>query len=398
MNAAWWKRVVFVAVLLVACCRPGAAAVDQRIAVAARIARAAAGEYHTKALLVRVDVDGRPLYSAAFGESMAGVPATTGMHFRNGAMAFAYLGTMLAELADRKQLRLDDRLSKYFPQLPHASDVTLKNLANMTSGYADYVYQPEILQGMARDPFRNWTPDKLLHIAMAKPMMFAPGTNWGYSHTNFVILGRVLERVTGMPLAAALQRYILTPMKLVNTHSIATPAIPEPVLHTFSSERRDDLGIAPAVPFSEETTYWNPSWTTIEGAVQVTDLADWTRSMELIGSGALLSKASAAAALGPQPDGFGHAESGCNACRQLTAGFNYGLGVVLVGPWTVQNKAFAGCDASVGYLRSKRIAISVVATYLPAAFDAHGNAAFATQKIFQQLAAALAPGTLPSQR
>jgi CubicO group peptidase (beta-lactamase class C family) len=362
----------------------------------ASVARTAFVADHLKALLVRVDVDGKPIYAEAFGESMSGVPATTSMHFRNGAMAFAYMATTIVELADRGKLKLSDHLSKYFPQLPHATKITLRNLANMTSGYADYVYQPEVLEGTVLDPFRQYTPDELIHIGTSKPMAFAPGTNWGYSHTNYIILGRVIEKVTGLPLATALQRYIMTPMHLTQTKSIATPEIPEPVLHTFSSERREELGVKASAPFYEEATYWNPSWTTIEGAVQVTDLADWTRSMELIGSGALISKASFASAVEPQLIGFGHPQTGCAACRKLTAGFNYGLGVVLVGPWTVQNKSFAGTDASVGYLRSRRIAISVAATYLPAAFDAHGNAAFATQKIFAQLAGVMAPGTLPA--
>jgi CubicO group peptidase (beta-lactamase class C family) len=254
------------------------------------------------------------------------------------------------------------------------------------------------LQGTVRDPFGRWSSDELIRIGTSKPMVFAPGTNWGYSHTNYVILGRVIEKVTGLPLAAALQHYIMTPMKLAQTRSIATPEIPPPVLHTFSSERRDDLGIAASVPFYEETTYWNPSWTTGEGAVQVTDLADWTRSMELIGSGALIAKSSFATALGPQLVGFGHAQTGCSACRAMTTGFNYGLGVVNIGPWTIQNKSFAGCDASVGYLRKRRIAVSVVATYAPAAFDAHGNVVYATQKLFAELAGVMAPGSLPAPR
>lgn len=72
----------------------------------------------------------------------------------------------------------------------------------MTSGYADYVYQPEMLHGTNLDPFRQWTPEELIRIGTSKPMMFEPRSNWGYSHTNYVILDRVLEKITGMPLAS----------------------------------------------------------------------------------------------------------------------------------------------------------------------------------------------------
>jgi len=391
-----WSLLLAVLALIAVCCSAGGADVSAAPDLKAvdRISRAAFKQDHLKALLVRIDVAGKPFYTAALGESMSGVPATTNMYFRNGAMAFAYLGTMLLELADRKKLRLDDRLSTYFPKLPHANAITLRNLANMTSGYADYVYAPEVLEATSRDPFSHWTSDELIRIGTSKPMMFAPGTNWGYSHTNYVILGRVLEKVTGMPLADAMQRYVLAPLNLAHTFGIDTPEMPTPTLHTFTSERRKDLGVAPSLPFYEEATYWNPSWTTIAGAVQVTNLADWTRSMELIGSGTLISHAALVDALGPKLVGFGHTEPGCTACRRMTTAFNYGLGVVNLGSWTVQNKAFAGCDASVGYLRSRRIAISVVATYLPAAFDSDGNPAYATQKIFGLLVEAVAPKTL----
>ena len=90
----------------------------------------------------------------------------------------------------------------------------------MTSGYADYVYQPETSLGVYRDPFRQWTPEELTQIGVSKPMEFAPGANWGYSHTNYVILGRVLEKIAGMPLVDAIRQYVLEPMGLKQTRRV----------------------------------------------------------------------------------------------------------------------------------------------------------------------------------
>src|SRR5207244_8459636 len=97
------------------------------------IASDAMKEYNLKALIVQVTAGGRQLYTEALGESMSGVPATPAMHFRNGAMAFTYISTMLLELVDQNKVSLDDKLSKFLPDLPHADRITLKNLANMTS-------------------------------------------------------------------------------------------------------------------------------------------------------------------------------------------------------------------------------------------------------------------------
>lgn len=328
---------------------------------------------------------------------MNGVPATPDMHFRNGAMAFTYMSTTLLELIDEMSgaVSLDDKLSKYFPDLPESDNITLKNLANMTSGYADYVYQEELLKSLSLDPFRQWTSEELIQIGISKPMQFEPGTNWGYSHTNYVILGRVLDKITGMPLAAAMQKYIFEPMALKQTRSLSTPAIPEPVLHAYSSERRGDLLIPPTIPFYEESTFWNPSWTTAEGAVQITNISDVAKSMEAVGTGKILSHQSWSAQVAPNLVGFGHPDPNCSPCRQNTAAFNYGLGVVNLGPWITQTKDFAGSGASVGYLPWQRLTVAVVTTYTPEAFDnTTGNYKNASVAIFGILANALAPNTL----
>jgi CubicO group peptidase (beta-lactamase class C family) len=368
-------------------------------------------QYKLKSLLVQVRYNGHNLYTEARGESMTGVPATSRMHFRNGAMAFTYMSTMLLELIDQrpKEVSLDDPLSKYLPGLPHSDRITLKNLSNFTSGYADYVYQPEFQSALYLNPFRQWTTEELIQIGISKPMQFEPGTNWGYAHTNYAILGRILEKITGLPLAEAMRRYIFVPMGLKQTQGFDTPQIPDPVLHAFSSERRPFLLIPEGTPFYEESTFWSPSWATAEGAVQTTDITDMSKSMEVVGTGALLSPASFAAQVAPNLIGFGHPDPNCNpdpsnsaclcvSCRTNTAALNYGLGVVNLGSWISQTKLYAGSAATVGYLPGRKLTVAVVTTYNQDAFDQKGdyinNANNASGTIFKLIANALAPNSL----
>ena len=338
-------------------------ALQQQMPAVEGIVHDAMKQYGLKAIIAMVNSGGQNIYTEAVGESMTGVPATVPMHFRNGAMAFTYMSTMLLELVDQKKVSLDATLSEFFPDLPYADRITLKNLANMTSGYADYVYQPEVMHSVNLDPFRQWTSDELIRIGTSKPMMFEPGTNWGYSHTNYVILGRVLEMVSGLPLAGAMQKYIFGPMDLKQTQGFATPEIPAPVLHTFSSERRTELGVPVSSILYEESTFWNPSWTTAEGAVQTTDITDLAKSIETVGTGRLLSKESSTAQINPNLVGFGYSIPNCPACHQNTKERNYGLGVVILGSWITQTKNFAGCGATAGYLPSKKLTVAVVTTY-----------------------------------
>jgi CubicO group peptidase (beta-lactamase class C family) len=359
------------------------------------VAQASMAVNHLKAIIVQVRSNGRTIYTGAFGESMTGVAATPNMHFRNGAMAFTYMATLLLEFVDRKNVSLDAKLSKWFPELPNANNVTLRNLAQMTSGYADYVYQPEVIDGTYRDPFREWQSDELIHIGSSKPIQFAPGTNWGYSHTNYVILGRVLEKIAGISLADAIRDNVLHPMGLTQTQTNAGASIPPPLLHSFSSERRETLGVAAGTPFYEEATFWNPSWTTVDGAIETTDIHDLALSIEAVASGKLLSKKSSEEQIAPSLIGFGHTQSGCPACRANDETFNYGLGVIRSSAWIAQTLGFAGASGAVGYLPGRRLTIAVEATNGPAAYDEKGNAGQGASDVFRALADALAPGTFP---
>jgi CubicO group peptidase (beta-lactamase class C family) len=364
----------------------------------AQAARESMQTYHLKSLIIRVTSDGEDVYTAAMGESMTGVPATPDMHFRSGSMAFTYIGQIFAELVDAGEVSLDDPLSDWFPEYPRAAQITIKNLLNMTSGYADYVYQPALGDSLNRDPFKQWTNEELLQIGFAGPEQFAPGTNWGYSHTNYVILGQVLEKITGKPLDEVMQEYIIGPMGLTATSDNAgTPAIPSPVQHSFTAERAEYFGVTPTLKAYEEGTFWNPSWTTANGAVQTTNIYDMTTSMEIVGSGAQVSPEMYQAQTGANLIGFGGPDPTgvCTVCRTNTEARSYGLGVIRMGPWITQTKSFAGAAASTGYLPSDKLAVSVAMTYLPAAYAEGGELNSSSLATFSAVVDAVAPGKAP---
>ncbi len=361
------------------------------------IAREALQNDHLRAVIVRVTVDGKPVVTRGFGTSMTGVPATTDMHFRNGAVAISYVSTLLLKYVDQHKVSLDDTVGKWFPDLPEADTVTLKMLANMTSGYPDYVTTPAFEEAQLADPFRATTTQELLDYAFSRPVSFPPGTNWGYAHTNVVILGQILERVGGKPLAALLRDQVLRPLGLTNTVASQTAAIPSPVLHAFSSERRVVLGIPAGNAFTEESTFWNPSWTLADGSVQTSDIVDLTRTAEGIGGGKLLSKSSYEAQTGPNLLGFGTKQDNCSCGPQVDF-YNYGLGIVRSGSWLLQNPLFGGYAATEAYLPSRKIAIAVAVTFAPEAFATDGAYPNSSDAIFRSIGALLAPDDPPPPR
>jgi CubicO group peptidase (beta-lactamase class C family) len=361
-----------------------------------KIVRDTMAAKHLKAVLVRVTIDGKEVVTGAVGESMTGVPATTDMHFRNGAVAISYVSTLLLKLVDEGKVGLDDKLSKFLPDVPSSDRVTLRQLAQMTSGYVDYVIDNDAFDAaIYQNPFRQWTSEELLAFAVNKPLLYEPGTNWDYAHTNYLLLGLALEKATGESMPKLLDEKVLGPLGLTNTANSFTPEIPAPVLHAFTSERRAALKIPPTTPFLEESTYWNPSWTITNGAIQTTTIFDMEATARGIGSGRLLSPESYRLMVSPDLRGKTHAQPGCTTCAPMTDIYTYGYGIVISGDWLLQNPLFSGYAAVEGYLPSRKIAIAVAVTYDEGAFDDQGNYANVGDTLFRQIATELAPDDAP---
>ena len=371
-----------------------ASADPSQAAAIARTIRTSMRDNHLRAVIVKVSVDGRNVMTRAFGESMTGVPATTDMHFRNGSVSISYMANVLLQLVDDGTVSLDDKVSRWLPTIPHANEVTLGQLARMTSGYQDYVRDQTFIEGFLANPFRHWTTLDQLEAGAVKPLWFAPGTGWSYAHTNYVILGLALEKITGMPLRELVRTRVLEPMGLDQTRASVNAPIPEPVLHAFSAERRDFLGIPDGTPFYEESSIWNPSWTLAQGAIQTTDITDLHATAIAFGTGALLSRESYRASISTDLRGFGGPVPGCDTCATQTVRYSYGIGLVTTGDWIMQNPLFGGYSAVTAYLPSERIAIAIAVTYKAEAFENNGPVNQA-QMLVRQVGALLAPDNAP---
>jgi CubicO group peptidase (beta-lactamase class C family) len=184
-----------------------------------------------------------------------------------------------------------------------------------------------------------------------------------------VILGLALEKIAGRPMSDLLRDEVLGPLGLADTNDPGTPAIPAPALHAYTSERRQFLGVPAGTRFSEDATYWNPSWTLTRGAVQTTTIADLGATATAIGSGTLLSPQSYRAMLSKDLIGRTTALPGCTTCFPQSANYTYGLGVVSSGDWVLQNPLFAGEAGAFAYLPSRKVAVAVAVTFDEAAFD-----------------------------
>lgn len=373
-----------------------AAGVQTRISA---LIRDAIARHGIRAVIFQATRNGRTIMTKAYGNSQTGVPATTNMHFRNGAVAISYMSTLLLRLVDERKVKLDDKISKWLPKLRDSDRVTLRMLASMTAGYHDFEIDPALTQALYTNPFGTITTQYQLKLALDEPQQFTPGTNFSYAHSNYVILGLILSKITKLPLDVALSKMVLRPLGLKNTVASIKPPIPLPALHAYSGERGPFFNIPLKDHFFEDSTYWNPSWTLAHGAIETTDIADMTRTAIGIGSGRLLSRSSYRAQIDPHI-GFGHpAPKTCERCIKLGRYYGYGIGLVTNGShgqWLLQNPLFAGEAAIESYLPSRRLSIAIATTFKPTAYNAQGNPSPYWQILWAKIAKILAPRDAPA--
>lgn len=311
--------------------------------------------YDLNGIVFDATIGSKPMLRTALGHSMPGVPASTEMHFRVGQPAEQMEITILLHLVDEKVISLSDLVSKWFPAYPYADLATVRMLAASSAGFGDYVYGPgnpslnipSFADLLYQDPYRQFTTSELITLSQSPyqvPAFTNPGGNWAYSHTDFVVLGSILEQVTGQSYASLLRDIISKPLGLKNTVYPSTSKIQSPVLHAFTSERGS----------YEDSTHWSPSWTSFSGQINsnVCDLAKWERAF---GTGELLSPASAAQVTATTNVGLAN----------NTLSLYFGLGTIVNNGWLIGSGNFFGWHTAVAYYPPKQITLVVTETESP---------------------------------
>jgi CubicO group peptidase (beta-lactamase class C family) len=168
---------------------------------------------------VAVVKDGRVLLAKGFGRRSVEASAAVDENslFGIGSVTKQFTSAAALLMAQDGKLSVHDKVSKYYPDLTRAGDITLLDLMNHVSGYPDY-YPLDFVDRRMQKPI---APDELLKLYAGGPLDFDPGTRWSYSNTGFVLLGRILERVSGQPLGSFLSERIFRPVGM--THTVYEP-------------------------------------------------------------------------------------------------------------------------------------------------------------------------------
>ncbi|UQA54596.1 serine hydrolase domain-containing protein [Polyangium aurulentum] len=173
-------------------------------------------------LSVAVMREGELLLAKGYGKRSLpeGRPVDTDTMFGIGSVTKQFTCAIILLLAEEGKLSVGDKVSKYFPDLTRAGDVTLLDLMNNVSGYPDY-YPLDFVDRRMAAPIST---DELIRKYGGSALDFPPGTRYSYSNTGFVMLGRVAEKVTGEPFGALLARRIFEPLGMKNTRYEPDPS------------------------------------------------------------------------------------------------------------------------------------------------------------------------------
>jgi D-alanyl-D-alanine carboxypeptidase len=199
---------------------------------------------------------------------------------RIGSITKTFVSTVLLQLVDEGKVRLDDRLDKFAPNAPNAQNITIRQLLNHTSGLYDY---EEIIfkEPSTFDPLKKWTVQELLVIGLSRNTYFAPGEGWHYSNTGYILLGMIIEKITGNTIDDEIRKRIIVPLGLKHTSVPNGPDIEGEYAHGYwDKENNGVLG---------DVSRFDPSCEWVVGAMisSLDDLKVWSDALI---QGKLLSK------------------------------------------------------------------------------------------------------------
>lgn len=287
---------------------------------------------------------------------------------RIGSVTKSFTGTLVLELVDEGLIGLDDPLAQYFPWVENAQEITVRMLLNHTSGIVDDYANPAFLDVASADPLYRWDPEELVRASLGTDPEAVRGETCIYSNTNYVLLGMIVEQVTGLELAVAMDEYIFKPLGLDDTVFPSGPEIEGEHSHSY---------IVAEGELYDMTSGIDPSITWAAGAIvsALDDLKIWA---EALATGELLEEATREEQL-QWVEMVGAEGAG--------VGYEYGLGILKLGSFVGHNGEFSGFQASMFYLPSQQATIVVL-------FNCNANQT-GSQDLFTRIAAILFPGEVP---
>ncbi|HDR3494354.1 D-alanyl-D-alanine carboxypeptidase [Bacillus wiedmannii] len=194
-------------------------------------------------------------YAAGVANLSSKKPMKTDFRFRIGSVTKTFTATVVLQLAEENRLNLDDSIEKWLPGVIQGNgyddkQITIRQLLNHTSGIAEYTRSKSF---HLMDTKKSYRAEELVKMGISMPPDFAPGKSWSYSNTGYVLLGILIETVTGNSYAEEIENRIIEPLELSNTFLPGNSSVIPGTKHARGYIQLDGASEP------KDVTYYNPS-------------------------------------------------------------------------------------------------------------------------------------------
>ncbi|MBS1894637.1 MAG: serine hydrolase [Actinobacteria bacterium] len=309
-------------------------------------------------------------YTHAYGvaDRATGAPYKVADHVRIASITKTFTATAILLQVAKGKLSLEDTIDRWLPTVPNANRITVRDLLAMRSGLYDFTAEPKFLREFTKNPMMKFSPWDVVRIEETHKPVAEPDSVTKYTDSNFVLLGLILEKVSGETVEKNITKEVIRPLGLKHTSFPATAAMPQPFAHGYFAGDEGDEKI-------RDYTAVNPKVAWTAGAM-VSTLGDLRKYGRQLATGALLPPSLQAERLkfGDFPNGDGPS-------------VGYGLGILHVGNWLGHDGAIFGFSTVTMYEPKSGTTIAATA-------NLSSNFSTPTLEMFFQIAARLDPSSL----
>ncbi|MFZ2314436.1 MAG: serine hydrolase domain-containing protein [Gammaproteobacteria bacterium] len=236
-------------------------------------------QYHIPGLLAGIWIPGQGelIIQDGVADIETGRPITITDHVRIASITKSFTTTVVLQLVQDGLVNINNPISSLGFSIQN-NNATIGQLADMRSGIFNYSVDANFLQGLDSNVLRKWQPQELVNFANSNNVYFAPGANWHYSNTNTILLGMIIEQLTGHFIGDEINNRIITPLGLTETSYSTSPTLPAPFSRGYIGGSLEDI------------TDVDPSFSGAAGGMisTVGDLKKWAHALA---TGSVLSPA-----------------------------------------------------------------------------------------------------------
>jgi D-alanyl-D-alanine carboxypeptidase len=218
---------------------------------------------------------------AGYNDKEKAIKLKTTDMLMQGSVGKTYVSAIAMQLIQQKKLNLDEKVSTYlgsyswFSRIPNAAYITIRMIMNHTSGVMRYEFKEQFTKDLTANPGKSWKPEELLSYILDEKASFPAGEGWEYSDTNYILLGMIIEKLTGATYYNLLRKNLLEPLRL--QHTAASDKRKLPGLSQGYAGDKNEFGGKDKVIDEEGNFIINPQFEWTGGGIYstTTDLAQW---------------------------------------------------------------------------------------------------------------------------